>query len=215
MQMPVSRRTSEPALTTENESTRRFYEEQADVYDAVTSESDLTRLVDEFRGHVPGAARVLDLGCGPGRDARRLTQVGYRVVGLDYVSRFVKIAMTRSSARFIAADIRAVPFVRASFDAIWAVASLLHVPKTNIPAVLSALRFVVRPHGVLLASIKAGGGEVVNGDGRFYSLYSSDEWLALLQRSGWHTVHTVTMAERRQEVDVNWIVTVSTTDHLR
>ncbi len=64
-------------------------------------------------------ARVLDVGCGPGRHSCRLAQEGASVVGVDISWRFVSLATADSppGAHFVQADARALP-VRSGFDAV-------------------------------------------------------------------------------------------------
>jgi SAM-dependent methyltransferase len=70
------------------------------------------RFLTEALGLGPGA-RVLDVGCGPGRHSRALAQAGIDVVGLDISLPFLQSA---GPGRWVRADARALPFVRRSFD---------------------------------------------------------------------------------------------------
>jgi len=82
------------------------------------TEQEAAFLVDAL-GLGPGA-RVLDVGCGPGRHAHALAGHGCRVVGLDIAERFVSLAAAEapSSAVFVRADARAVPVRANAFDAV-------------------------------------------------------------------------------------------------
>ncbi|HET9071515.1 MAG TPA: methyltransferase domain-containing protein [Acidimicrobiales bacterium] len=61
----------------------------------------------------PGA-RVLDLGCGPGRHAHALAARGVDVVGLDRSAAFLAEA---GEGRWVRADARRLPFPPGTFDA--------------------------------------------------------------------------------------------------
>ena len=80
---------------------------------------EVTFLVDAL-GLVPGA-RVLDVGCGPGRHAHALARLGYEVVGVDISERFVALARAGAPAgapvTFERADARALTF-GSEFDAV-------------------------------------------------------------------------------------------------
>jgi SAM-dependent methyltransferase len=67
----------------------------------------------------PGA-RVLDVGCGPGRHAHALARRGLRVVGVDVAARFVALAAAAgvAGAAFVRADARALPVAPGAFDAV-------------------------------------------------------------------------------------------------
>lgn len=106
-----------------------------------------------------GPARVLDVGCGPGRDVRWFAEQGTEVVGIDPSLGMLREARRRGCRRLVHGDARALPFQAGSFDAAWCMASLLHLPKANLPVALAETRRVLRPGGVLVVTLKAGKGE--------------------------------------------------------
>ena len=83
-----------------------------------------------FAGRLGPGARVLDVGCGPGRDAAWLAEQGYDAGGVDLSIRMLRQGQARGvTAPLIQADMRHLPFRRGSFQGLWACASLLHLPK--------------------------------------------------------------------------------------
>jgi SAM-dependent methyltransferase len=83
------------------------------------TEQEVSFLVDRLG--LPPGARVLDVGCGPGRHAHALARLGFEVVGVDISDRFVALAREGvppgSSVRFERADARALVF-DSEFDAV-------------------------------------------------------------------------------------------------
>lgn len=63
---------------------------------------------------LPPGARVLDVGCGPGRHAHALGRLGFEVVGVDISERFITLAREGTppdaAVRFERADARALAF---------------------------------------------------------------------------------------------------------
>jgi ubiquinone/menaquinone biosynthesis C-methylase UbiE len=58
------------------------------------------------------------------------------------------------------ADMRALPIATGSLDAVWCVAALLHIPRPDVPVVLSEFARVLRPGGELTISLAEGDGEL-------------------------------------------------------
>lgn len=72
---------------------------------------------------LPDKSKILDLGCGYGRNSIALARNGYFVVGLDYCQELLDIARTKAQeagvhVRFLRADMRQIPFGEANFDSV-------------------------------------------------------------------------------------------------
>lgn len=107
---------------------------------------------------VPVGAVVLDAGCGPGRDLTRFTDAGLRTVGVDANPAFVRMARSACpSALVCQGDLRRLPLANASVDAVWACASLVHLPRDQARAALSELVRAAKPGAVVYASVKGSG----------------------------------------------------------
>ncbi|HET8761708.1 MAG TPA: class I SAM-dependent methyltransferase [Nitrospiria bacterium] len=161
-------------------------------------------LLRELISTLPRGAWVLDLGCGPAQDARYLAQKGYRSVGLDAVQEFLAWARSVSAATpLIRADMRHLPFGARAFDAVWAAASLIHLPKRDVRVALAALHTIVAPGGRLAATFVHGtaSGVLARGwlPGRYVSRWTNAELARALERSGWNinSLKTVTNLERK------------------
>lgn len=97
---------------------------------------------------VPGYS-LLDVGCGPGRDLSEFRSRGHRAVGLDGCAAFVQMAQAESGCPVLQQDLRALLLPVASYDGIFACASLFHLPPAALPQTLRALRQALRSEGVL------------------------------------------------------------------
>ena len=119
------------------------------IYDCRRPERDWVGYLFDNHAPLPADGTVLDAGCGPGiyvAAARQRLGDG-TLVALDI--NVDRVAMVRSGACRVAADIVALPFPDANFDVVLAMHMLYHVP--DIPAAVGELRRVLRRGGVLYA----------------------------------------------------------------
>ena len=89
------------------------------------------------------AGRVLDVGCGSGREVGLFVGSGYLYTGVDLCGEMLELARRRAPrAAFCLMDMYALAFADGSFDGFWAVTSLLHLPKSRVGAALGEIRRV-------------------------------------------------------------------------
>jgi SAM-dependent methyltransferase len=105
---------------------------------------------------IPPGADVLELGCGAGVPMTRALADSRRVTGVDISATQVELARQNvPAATFLQADMTALDFPAASFDAVVAFYSLTHVPRDEQPALLRRISGWLRPGGLFLASMGA------------------------------------------------------------
>ena len=128
------------------------YARRIDDYAAADEAERFTRLAAPSDWSGP---RILDAGCGPGRDAALLRLAGAEVVGLDLARAMLHEARRLDdSAHFSQGDLRRLPFPASSFDAVWCFAALGHLPPAAIAHALSEFRRVLNS-GWLYTSLSA------------------------------------------------------------
>lgn len=135
-----------------------YYDQHSDRYIADTGHLDLSPLYARFLAHLPGRARILDAGCGSGRDALAFQRLGHNVVATDASSAMARHASGVLNQEVLHLRHEEIAFVD-EFDGIWSNASLLHVPRADLPEVFGRLRRALVPGGVLFTSFKIGEGE--------------------------------------------------------
>jgi SAM-dependent methyltransferase len=150
----------------------------------------LERAFNAFAARLTGQRRVLDLGCGPGRDIDGLLRLGCRVVGLDLSVGMLREARRRlPTALLLRADLRRPPLATASLDGVWACASLLHLQRAELPMALAEIFRLLRvPAGVAYLALKRGRGEqwLEDADGHrtFFAYYQPAEVETALHDAG-------------------------------
>ena len=168
-------------------STIAYYDDHAEEFIAGTVDVDMADLYRPFLEYMPQGGRILDAGCGSGRDSLAFTRMGYEVVSIDASERMVEA--TRSVT---GGDVRQMTFESAEFedefDGIWACASLLHVPRQELGAVFVVLGKALKSDGILYLSFKYGNFERTE-NGRYFndldevalrSLFTSDPRLEIV-----------------------------------
>lgn len=144
--------------------------------------------MDAFKKLLP-SGRVVEIGCGGGRDARELLACGYRYYGCDMVREFLPVARAQNPhGHFFQASLYELPLPLGSFDGLWAAAVLLHLPKSRVRSVLQEMAAVLRPGGIAFIAIKEGAGETITVETdddvtlrRFFALYRVEEFGELLK----------------------------------
>lgn len=106
--------------------------------------------------------KILDLGCGPGRDLMAFKSQGHTVVGLDATPAFVEMAQQACGCEVWQQSFLSLDLPPETFDGIFANASLIHVPRAEMVRVLKDLWRSLVPSGAIMMSMVRGDGEGYN-----------------------------------------------------
>ena len=173
------------ALRKISETTLAHYDGSADAFWEGTRDHDVSQNVQALLSHLePGPRRILDLGCGPGRDLRTFRDLGHEAVGLDGAARFVDMARRHTGCEVLHQDFLALELPVAHFDGVFANASLFHVPAQELPRVLGELRATLRPAGVLFCSNPHGRNEEGWNRGRYGTYLDAATWQEVATAAG-------------------------------
>ena len=153
-----------------NINAKRFYED--------TVEIDLKDFYPKFLKHIPNNGKILDLGCGSGRDSLYFIKKGYSVTSIDGSKEMVKLSSQLTSQKTHLLNIENIDFEN-EYDGIWAYASLLHIDESITKGVISKLGKALKKDGVLYASYKYGKGTYKNGL-RFFNNYNERDFKKLI-----------------------------------
>ncbi len=147
-----------------------------------TKDHDVTQNYRALLGNMLAEApyRILDLGCGPGRDLAYFESLGHEAVGVDGCPTFCAMARRHSGCEVLEQDLLALDLPAESFDGIFANASLFHVPTAEVPRVLGELREALRARGVLFASNPRGHNEEGWQGERFGCHWDLERWRSLV-----------------------------------
>ena len=150
--------------------TKEYYDQNADSFFKETVNIDMEDLYKPFLGLIPQGGKILDAGCGSGRDTLYFNKKGYNVVSFDYSEPLVELATEYTGQEILLRSFEDIDFTD-EFDGVWACASLIHVAKRDINSAVAKLERALKPNGVLYASFKYGDDEEVR-KGRFFNDYT-------------------------------------------
>ena len=157
------------------------YEANATRFWEGTKDHDVTQNYEALLGALPKkqGLRILDFGCGPGRDLLHFKSLGHFPTGLDGSSNFCSMARDYSGCPVLHQNFLQLDLPKQTFDGIFANASLFHIPRQELVRVLSELRICLVPQGVLFSSNPRGSSEgwMENRYGAFFEWEEYEEYL--------------------------------------
>ena len=133
---------------------------------------------------LPRGSKVIDVGCGSGRDLQWLKRRGYRTVGLERAVKLADLAQQMVGCEIIRADFESFDFSSLKVDAVLLIGALVHLPHQKMPAVLKNIMKAIRPGGRILMTMKEGQGRITGEDGRVFYLWQPNELSSIFRKLG-------------------------------
>lgn len=205
---------SNPRLTNEELAnvvarTVGHYDTRADSFKAGTWDHDVSQNYDALlRALESKPARILDFGCGPGRDLIWFKAHGHEPVGLEGSERFVAMARDASGCEVWHQSFLSLDLPQSRFDGIFANATLFHVPTQELPRVLRSLHAALAPRGVLFCSNPRGrDSEGWNGD-RYGAYLAYETWKPIVEAAGFDEIEHFYRPKDKPREEQPWLATV-------
>ncbi len=150
-----------------------WYSTHAAAFCARTFVIDMEDARARFLRHVPAGGRILDVGCGSGRDSKRFAELGYAVDARDRSREIADEAARRTGLAVRVEDVLKMDD-RDAFDGIWASAMLIHLDDAEFDEAVRRLARALQPGGALYISLKESE-RVDVADGRAFRFRSPEE----------------------------------------
>ena len=162
------------------------YNQVAEDFRQGTRDHDVSQNIDALLRHIQGSApfTVLDFGFGPGRDLQTFTRLGHVAVGLDGSEQFARMARQDSGCEVWQQDFLKLDLPPEHFDGIFANAVLFHIPRQELPRVLTQLHASLKDGGVLFSSNPRGNNQEGWNGARYGAYHDLAAWQALLTEAG-------------------------------
>lgn len=136
----------------------RNAERMAENYGEETVTGDYSDFRDRFV-EMSSGGRVLDAGCGPGRDTEFFESQGLEAFGVDLAEGMIEYAKENREGSFLREDLRELEFEPASFDGIWCASTIFFLEPAEMERVLEKFHSFLDEDGALYVDFKVGDGE--------------------------------------------------------
>jgi SAM-dependent methyltransferase len=194
--------------------TLQDYDQNAEWFWNGTKDHDVTQNYEAFLSALNAgfpkdtAKKVLDLGCGPGRDLKFFKAKGYHAIGLDGSQKFCEMATAFSACPVLHQDFLKLQLASEEFHGVFANASLFHVPNQELPRVLKEINVSLKPEGILFTSNPRGAWEGWRGE-RYANYLEFEPYEAHLRASGFEVLHHYYRPAGRPFAEQPWLAVVS------
>lgn len=189
------------------------YQAEADGFKEGTWNHDVSQNIDALLAALPNnPGKILDLGCGPGRDLVAFKAQNQTVIGLDATPAFVEMARQSSGCEVWQQSFLSLNLPNDSFDGIFANASLIHVPRREMVRVLRDLWRSLILNGVMLMSMGLGDweGYTARTSGYRYVVAWEYETLApCLEQAGFTIINHYYRPPGLPRPEQSWLVIVA------
>lgn len=182
-----------------------YYNENARDYINSTKNVEFAGMQDKFLGFLKPGNRVLDFGCGSGRDIKYFLEKGFQVDAVDGAIEFVKLA-----SEYTGVQVKQMLFqeldVDGIYDGIWACSSILHLPGKELENVLGKMAKALVSRGIAYISFKYGDWEGER-NGRYFTDMTEEKMKCMLDKTDIFLIEDmwVTSDVRPGREDEQWL----------
>ena len=159
-----------------------------------------------FEALVPEGSKILDGGCGSGRDSLYFLQKGYTVDAFDPSDEMIKYA-----SEFTGINIKKMKWedldAKEVYDGIWASASLYHVKRSDMAPTFHKIAEALRSKGILFASFRDKSEDFVDSEGRALTSFTKETLTSFLSTLGLFDIVALTERKdsRKNKSDEIWL----------
>jgi len=156
------------------------YNKYAKIYAEYLDTKLIQFQLHEFMSLLPKGGKILDIGCGAGRDLAYFSEDGFEAIGIDLAKELLKKAKAKK-LKVKNMNLLELNFKENTFDGIWCMATLSDIPRSELSNAIKNFNKVLKKEGIIYLAVKEGEGEKVikkeryGNEPRFYTFYKKGE----------------------------------------
>lgn len=183
-----------------------YYNKNSEEYFNSTLNVDMTNTYKPFLKLVPKDGKILDLGCGSGRDSMNFMKLGYEVTSVDGAKKLAKRASVLLGKEVIVSTFEELE-LKEKFHGIWACASLLHIKREDLKIVLNNLYNNLDDNGVFYMSFKYGEKEYVDDKNRYFNCFTDESIISFINENTKYNILGLYITEDKlgRVNEVKWV----------
>ena len=183
-----------------------YYNKNSEEYFNSTLNVDMTNTYKAFLKLVPKGGKILDLGCGSGRDSMNFIKLGYEVTSVDGAKKLAKKASVLLGNEVIVSTFEELE-LKEKFHGIWACASLLHIKREDLKIVLNNLYNNLDDKGVFYMSFKYGEKEYVDDKNRYFNCFTDESIISFINENTKYNILGLYITEDKlgRVNEVKWV----------
>jgi SAM-dependent methyltransferase len=152
-----------------------YYQDHHAAYHKKTFHIDPASFLEPLSKHLKPGDKILDVGCGSGRDLLWFKAHGFSVMGFERSEGLAALARKYGDCEIIEGDFETYDFSKRKFDAILLSGSLVHIPHARLEAVFGSVVGGLGAAGKVLISLKEGSGSSIDGNGRVFYFWQDED----------------------------------------
>ncbi len=178
--------------------TLKHYESQAKSLSAKYEQANVNNIHTLLLKTFPKHSKLLELGCGSGRDASFMFKNSYTITAIDASRQMINEAKLLHSELSNCLHVSLLPddlnYKENSFDGIYSIATLMHLEATDIELTVKKVSEYLKPDGIFLFSVSVQRDDIntegKDSFGRHFTTLSQEDWILTCKRMGFNLVHS-------------------------
>lgn len=188
--------------------TIEYYNDNAESYYSRTVEVDFRELYERFLECIPEGGRIMDVGCGSGRDVAAFCKMGYCAEGIDASEKLAAVAREKLNIKVNVCSMGDW-IAEKPYDGIWCCASLLHLEDRQINRFLGNLKNNLKEGGAIFISVKTGIKTGSDDKGRYFRNFTQEDlstFIEIANKNGARLrIQDVWETDDGMEREVKWL----------